>query len=139
MRKIFYCLLAAICLYACKDSGREASGKSENPVDAARNFIRAALDGDYDKAKTYMKNDSLNQEDLSTIERLNERLSPEEKERYHDASIRIYETRHLDDSTSVIYYSNSYRNIKDSLRVIRAGDEWLVDFKFIFHKTESQP
>ena len=63
----------------------------------------------------------------------------EEKEKHQEASIRIHQNRKLNDSTSIIYYSNSYKNIQDSLKVIKANGEWLVDFKYIFHKTDSLP
>ncbi len=86
-----------------------------------------------------MVNDSLNHEDLNAIERLNEKLTQEEKEKYKEASIRIFQNRALNDSTSMIYYSNSYRNQKDSLKVIKANGKWLVDFKYFFHKTDSLP
>ena len=86
-----------------------------------------------------MIDDSLNHEDLNAIQRLNERLTTEEKEKYQEASIRIHQNRKINDSTSVIYYSNSYRNQTDSLKVIKANGQWLVDFKYIFHKTDSLP
>jgi hypothetical protein len=84
-----------------------------------------------------MVNDSLNREDLNAIQRLNERLSKEEKEKYQEASIRIHQDRKLNDSTRIIYYSNSFKNKQDSLKVIKTNNEWLVDFKFMFHKTDS--
>ena len=86
-----------------------------------------------------MVNDSLNHEDLNAIQRLNERLTKEEKEKYQGASIRIHQDRKVNDSTSVVYYSNSFRNKIDSLKVIKKNGEWLVDFKFMFHKTDSLP
>lgn len=141
MKKIFYCcsfLLAS--LLACNSDDREShSTTSDNAIDAARNFIQAALVGDFDRAKKFMVNDSLNHEDINAIQRLNERLSKEEKQRYQEASIRIHQDRKLNDSTQVIYYSNSFRNKKDSLKVIRANGEWLVDFKYMFHKNDSLP
>jgi hypothetical protein len=38
-------------LYGCSDANKAADTASENDIDAARNFIRAALDGDYDIGK----------------------------------------------------------------------------------------
>ncbi len=127
-------LLAAliICLtgvVACKNAEEI---KSENAIDAARNFIQAALNGDFEKAGTFMVNDSLNLQDLHLMERMSRNLTKEEKNKYREASIRIHETRQIDDSSSVIYYSNSFRNKKDSLKVISQNGQWLVDFKYIF-------
>ena len=86
-----------------------------------------------------MLNDSLSLQDLNAIERLNERLSKEEKEKYQTSSIRIHNDRKINDSTSVIYYSNSYKNKVDSLKVVKNNGVWMVDFKYIFHKTDSLP
>jgi hypothetical protein len=141
MKNFFYCCsFLLVCLSACNNDDRQStSTTSDNAVDAARNFIQAALVGDFERAKIFMVNDSLNHEDLNAIQRLNERLTKEEKEKYQEASIRIHQDRKLNDSTQIIYYSNSFRNKIDSLKVIKAHGEWLVDFKFMFHKTDSLP
>ena len=141
MKNTFYCFsFLLLGLLACNNDDRQtASGTSDSDINAARYFIQAALVGDFEKAKTFMVNDSLNHEDLNAIERLNERLTKEEKEKYQEASIRIHQNRKLNDSTSMIYYSNSYRNETDSLKVIKANGKWLVDFKYFFHKTDSLP
>lgn len=137
MKKIIYCgSFLLLCLTACNNGDRQSTSTgSDSDIDAARNFIQAALVGDFERAKTFMVNDSLNHEDLNAIQRLNERLTKEEKEKYQGASIRIHQDRKINDSTSVIHYSNSFRNKKDSLKVIKINGEWLVDFKFMFHKT----
>ena len=139
MKKIFYCSsLLLVSLFACNSDDRQStSTTSDSAVDAARNFIQAALVGDFERAKKFMVNDSLNHEDLNAIQRLNDRLAKEEKEKYQEASIRIHQDRKLNDSIRVIYYSNSFKNKQDSLKVIKTNNEWLVDFKFMFHKTDS--
>lgn len=139
MKNIFYCSsLLLVSLIACNSDDRQStSTTSDSAVDAARNFIQAALVGDFERATKFMVNDSLNHEDLNAIQRLNERLSKEEKEKYQEASIRIHQDRKLNDSTRIIYYSNSFKNKQDSLKVIKTNNEWLVDFKFMFHKTDS--
>lgn len=139
MKKIISSLLIFV-LFACNSEDRQSSSTvSDSDIDAARNFIQAALVGDFDKAKTYMVNDSLSLQDLNAIVRLNERLTKEEKEKYQTASIRIHNDKKLNDSTSIIHYSNSYKNKVDSLKVVKHNGVWLVDFKYIFHKTDSLP
>lgn len=132
-------LLLLTIVISCNDSDRKVSSEPENEMDAARNFIRAALDGDYKKAKTLLVNDSLNLQDIEASERLyTERMSKEDKEKYRGASIHIHESRKVDDSTNIVYYSNTYRNQKDSLKIIKMNGKWLVDFKYIFkHKPDS--
>lgn len=123
------CVLLLAGLLACKNAEEV---KSENAIDAARNFIQSALNGEFDKAARYMVDDSLNRQDLHLMERLSKNLTKEEKEKYKEASIRIHETRTVNDSAAVIYYSNSFRNKKDSLKVVNQNGQWLVDFKYIF-------
>ncbi len=105
MKKIFYCCsFLFVCLSACNSDDRQSSSTtSSSAVDAARNFIQAALVGDFDRAKIFMINDSLNHEDLNAIQRLNERQTTEEKEKYQVASIRIHEDRKVNDSTQIVY------------------------------------
>ncbi len=141
MNKTFLPFLILLTLIsACGDSDRQSTTTtSDSDIDAARNFIQAALVGDFNKAKNFMVKDSLNLGHLNAIERLNERLSPQEKEKYQGASIRIHEDRKLNDSTSIVHYSNSYRNKIDSLKVVKLDGQWLVDFKFMFNKPDSIP
>ncbi len=141
MQKIMYFLSVFVfVLFACNNDDRQTDSQtSDSDIDAARNFIQAALLGDFKKAKTFMVNDSMNHEDLNAIERLNEKLTKDEKEKYQEASIRIHQDRKLNDSTSMIYYSNSYRNETDSLKVIKVNGQWRVDFKYFFHKTDNLP
>lgn len=125
-------------LASCKNAEEV---RSENAVDAARNFIQAALNFDFEKAAGFMVDDSLNRQDLHLMERVLERnLTKEDRDNYRKASIHIHENRQINDSTSVIYYSNSYKNIKDSLKVVSRNGLWLVDFKYTFNQgTDSLP
>lgn len=135
-------LLSFLLFFAlsCGQNDQTDKQSSENDIDAARNFIRAALNSDYDLARNYMLQDSLNNEDLNTVVRQNQHLSAEEKKLYREASILIHGRRSENDSTSIIVYSNSYKNRKDSLKIVRVNGDWLVDFKYIFpHKTDSLP
>ena len=123
-------------LYSCKNTENETVPASENDMDAARNFIRAALDGDYKKAKTFVVDDSTNKQSIDVYEwNYNNHLSPEDKKAYKSASIRfLKETRQLNDSVTIVHYSNSYMDKADSVKVIRAGGKWLIDLNFTFQK-----
>jgi hypothetical protein len=131
MKKIFYGLLL-VFLAACNNSDKKTDASSDD-IGAASAFLRAALDGDFARAKTYIINDSVNQVYIDLSERqYRERMMPNEKARYKDASIIVHEFRHVNDSTTIIYYSNTYRNQRDSLKVLKQDGKWLVDFKYIF-------
>jgi hypothetical protein len=130
--------ILVIALAACNDSDRNLSEESGDDINAASNFLRAALDGKFDKVKTYIIHDSLNLQELDASERLYEKMSEEDKKLYRGASVHIHERKTIDSTTSIIVYSNTYRNKKDSLRVVKQNDEWLIDFKYIFkHQPDS--
>ena len=66
MRYISRLFLIALLAFGCKPSERESS---DSDIDAARNFIRAALDGKFKDARSYMIQDSVNMNYLEIAER----------------------------------------------------------------------
>lgn len=125
-------LAFCMILFAAACNSKEEEAVSENDVDAARNFISAVLHSDFDKATAYMVPDSLNQEYLDITRRSFERKSPDEKRYYSEASINIHGIRQVSDSATVVHYSNSFKKIKDSLKVVKLNDRWLIDLKYSF-------
>lgn len=126
-------MLFAPFLFSCNNQDEQATTTSENDIDAARNFIRSALDGDYKKARDYMIQDSLNTQLLNTFEsNYQMHMNREDKRGYREASIRIPDVRKVSDTVSVVQYSNSYKNKLDSLKVVKVNNQWLVDFKYSF-------
>ena len=132
---LFGFLILQLFFLACNNSDQNSPAKSENDIDAARNFIQSALAGDYKKAKTFLLNDSLNQQYIDAFERnYNQRMSPDDKMGYREASINIHLVKPLNDSTTIVNYSNSYKNKNDSLKVVRINGQWLVDLKYSFYQ-----
>ncbi len=122
---------------ACNSNNNETPA-SENDVDAARNFIQSALHGDYRKARTFILTDSMNTQYLDAFERNYQlRMSQEDKSGYRKASINIHAVNQLNDSVSIINYSNSYKKQNDSLKVIKSNGQWLVDLKYSFSSPNS--
>ncbi len=130
MKKILI-LSSFLFFYAasCKNEDQKEA-VSENDVDAARNFIQAALVGDYDKAKKFMLQDSINLDRMNMIQ--GAKLLPEEKKGLASASINIHNVERRNDSTTIIIYSNSYKKNWDTLRTLRTQGQWLVDFNYLF-------
>lgn len=120
-----------ILLLACGE--KKIVADSESDLDAARNFIQAALSNDFKKASQFMLDDSINRNYLEVTARSFEHLDPDTREKYRGASIRIHQpVTYLNDSTTIIIYSNSYKNDLDTLRVCRTNGNWLVDLKYLF-------
>ena len=130
---------AALMMSGCGNKKSVAS--SENDLDAARNFIQAALSNDFKKAAQYMLDDSINRNYLDVTARSFGHLDPDTRDKYRGASIRIHQpVTYLNDSTTIIIYSNSYKNDLDTLRVCRKDGNWLVDLKYLFQSsTEPKP
>ena len=131
---LLICFLFLQFFCACTNEERDRSDPtitSENDADAARNFIRSVLDGKLDNARNMLAEDSLNLQLFDAYERIyKNRTSPQDKRGYRESSITIYSVRPLNDSTSVISYSNSYKKRVDSLKVMRENGEWKVDLKY---------
>src|SRR5947209_13950386 len=139
MRSFYFLSFLFLFLCACHNNNEEPKQiSSENDADAARNFIRAALDGQFSRARSYMLRDSLNNQLLDVIENnYQQRMNSEDKRGYRESSINMHSIRQTSDSTSIISYSNSYMKKNDSLRVLKVNGQWLVDFKYSFTRTDA--
>lgn len=135
MNKVIAPFLFLLFIVACRDK-KDESGISDSNLDAARNFIRNALDGKFAAARNYMLADSVNENYMDVAERSYQKADPEIKNGYRNASILIHRTDELNDSTAVIIYSNSYKNDHDTLRVVKKDKRWQVDLKYLYQHDE---
>ena len=133
---LFYSFLFLLFLSACGNNENDRSDSTtstESDVDAARNFIRTALDGRYDKLDQMVVPDSAN---LALIEvahmTYQSRMSPEDKRGYRESSINIHNVQTVNDSVTIVTYSNSYKKTQNELKVLQRANTWLVDFKHSF-------
>ena len=101
-------------------------------MDAARNFLEAALKGNYKDASTYMLRDSTNMGYLAVTERKYNQMDVDEKRNLRNASLRFYDPLLQNDSTTITVFSNSYKNDKDTLKIVKENGQWLVDLKYLF-------
>lgn len=130
MKRVFISFLFLQFFGACTNT--DQAEKPEGDLDAARTFIREALDGKFSSARRLMLPDSANGQRMTDTERNYEHMSQMDKVGYRNATIQIHNTREVNDSTRIIAYSNSYKNKIDSLRLVRVNGQWLVDLKFTF-------
>ncbi|MBM3414215.1 MAG: hypothetical protein FJY16_04675 [Bacteroidetes bacterium] len=122
---------------ACQQK-EKSSLTASNEIDAARNFLRAALDGKFDIAKEYLLQDSLNLSYLNIAARGYEKLTQDDKDSYRSSSIIIHEIQAQNDSTSLFIFSNSFKNDQDTLRIIKKIEKWVVDLSYLYiHPTSS--
>ena len=142
MKRKFLQLSAFLLFFAaaCNNNDKQpAVAASENDIDAARNFIRTALDGNYRDARKFIVADSTNLQYIDAFERnYNERMDPEDKREYRQSSININSVHQLNDSVTIVNYSNSYKKNLDSLKVIRVNQQWLIDLKYSFENKTAE-
>jgi hypothetical protein len=133
MKKIIISSFLLFAFIACNnEDNKEESPKAEDDVAAAVNFVNAALKGNFKDARNYAVKDSTNLQFLDIRERIYSTMDPGTRENYAKASMRVYEVNRLNDSTTIVVYANSFKNDKDTLKVTRANDNWLVDIKYLW-------
>jgi hypothetical protein len=126
MKRLFFILLSG-CIVACNDNS--SFKKAEDAQDAGRQFIRASLDGNYEKARFYLYADSINQFLLDRWKKNYDNLNSDEKNKYRDAEIIVLNIHPLNDSVTTYQYYNTYKKDTTTIRILRINQEWLVDLK----------
>jgi hypothetical protein len=128
MKNIFF--IAILGFISCNNSG--SYEKAEDAQDAGRQFIRATLDGEHEKAKFYLLQDTTNLMLLKQQETNYNQLSGKEKNNFRESSIRPVEIKKINDSVTLYKYFNTFHS-KDTttLRIIRLDSNWVVDLKSI--------
>ena len=107
--------------------------KAEDAQDAGREFIRASLDGNYDKAEFYLLKDSTNQLLMDKWKLDYDKLDEKTKQGYKDAEILPIVIQPENDSVTSYTFSNSFRKDTSTIKVMRVNGEWLVDLKEILN------
>ncbi|MHA4807197.1 nuclear transport factor 2 family protein [Flavitalea flava] len=130
-RKIILPSLILLALAACGDP--HSFKKAEDAQDAGREFIRASLDGNYEKAYFYLFADSTNQMLLGKWKKDYDRLDQDKKSRYKEADIMPININTLNDSVTTYTYANSYKKDTTTFKIVRIKGEWLVDLKEILN------
>ncbi|WP_152270191.1 hypothetical protein [Agriterribacter humi] len=131
MRSIIIFLLA-IFIITTGCAGNADYKKPDDPLEAGREFIRFALDGDMRRAKIFILPGAANERLFENIEKKYAAESQEEKDNYKDASIIINKSQSLNDSITIINYSNSFKRENSEIKLIKRNGEWWVDFKYTF-------
>ena len=137
MRSRTASLLAALFILALGCSQPEGHKEPEDALDAAREFVRAVLDGDYARAELYL----LDEDDKVLFGRYKQfrNARPDsERRQLKSATIIINGVEALNDSVTTVNYANSQSKEPTELRVVRRGGRWLVDFSHTFEPPEKR-
>ena len=127
--KIVVAFVLLASLVSCND-------KQKNPttdIDVARAFIKDILENDYKDAKTLVLDEEMNNQYFELSKKDFESKPKEELENYKNADIIINELKNVNDSITIVNYSNSYKKTtKNEVKVVRVNGKWLVDLKHTF-------
>ena len=120
-----------LLLAACGDP--HSFKKAEDAQDAGREFIRASLDGNYEKASFFLYPDSTNLMLLNKWKKDWAVMDHEIQKKYQDADIFVIQLQPLNDSVTLYTYANSYKKDTTTIKVVRINKEWLVHLKEILN------
>lgn len=130
MKKLI-ALTAIVAILSCNNDA--AYTKATDAQEAAREFIRASLDGNYDKASFYLYKDSagVNEMLLNKWKADYGQWSQEDKVGHKEANIIVITTQTTSDSTLNYIFSNSYKKDTTTIKVLKSKGGWLIDLKDI--------
>lgn len=129
-RYVISTLTAFVFLLGCAEP--EGFKSPEDPLDAGREFIRALLDGDYEKGSLYVLDDPEDQEIFRRYERYMKKQPKKELLNLKSASIIINNIENSGDSISVINFSNSHSMKPMDLKIVKINGEWKIDLSYTF-------
>jgi hypothetical protein len=127
MKKIVFIISIFFLVESCTDN---APKRPTTALDTGREFIRTTLDGDFKNAEILLYKDSLNTEFFETYKRTFNKLTAEKKAGYQKADIIVNSFTEINDSTSILDYSNNFMNQPTKIKLIKQANNWMVDFKY---------
>ena len=129
--KRLICSISIITLFV---TGCNNTPKTPNTaIDVARTFIKDILDSDLKNAETFVLKDSTNKQYFDLFKKDFQSKDKSELEGYKNADIIIKEINNVNDSVTIINYSNSYKISNSSkLKIIKSNGIWMVDLKYTF-------
>ena len=126
-------LFAAIFLLLLSSSCNDKRANPTTDIDVARAFIKDILENDFKDAKRFVLDDETNNQYFELSKKNFEHKTKEELKEYKDADIIVNELTSVNDSVTIINYSNSYKKeSKGKVKVVRVNGQWLVDLKYTF-------
>ena len=130
MKIIIYPAITCICIFF----GCNSQEKTPNTdVDVGRAFIKEIQENKFKDAEKFILKDETNLQYFDRFQEFFKRKSKAELEEYYNADIVVNEISNVNDSVTIINYSNSYKKEeKNKLKVVKVNGQWQVDLKYTF-------
>ncbi len=121
---LFFCIPI---LFACSSGKQQDYTKAEDALDAGREYIQSCLQGDFSKAAFYVVPNDQNKNILEQLEKVYREKDKEGRQQFRLASINIIEVAEIDQTHTMIRFSNSFEKRIDTVEVFKKNDTWLVN------------
>lgn len=104
-------------------------------IDVARAFIKDILDNNFKEAKKLVLDEDINNQYFDLAKKEFENKNKEDLKKYKEADIIINELKNVNDSVTIVNYSNTYKkDRRNEVKVVRVNGQWLVDIKHTFQE-----
>jgi len=110
----------------------EKKQRPTTALDTGRTFIKASLDGDFETASSLLLKDTQNNQLFTAYKEYYKRMPDDKKKNYKKADYIINKFTDVNDSTTIINYSNDYMNKPMEIKVVKVNNEWSVDFTYTY-------
>lgn len=128
----FTLALSIICCLAISSCNTEKKSPNTD-IEVAREFIKNILESNFKDAETFVLKEETNQQFFELFKKEFESKTKSELESFKNADIIINEISPINDSVSIINYSNSFKKDKSNkLKMVRINGQWMVDLKYTF-------
>lgn len=129
--KSFIILLLITACSSCNNKGTVPN----TDIDVARAFIKDVLENNFAEAKSLVLDENINNQYFDLSRKNFESKNKEELKKYKEADIIINELKNINDSVTIVDYSNSYkREMHNEVKVVKVNGQWLVDLKHTFQE-----
>ena len=129
--KLTFLLSLVFCLAISSCNNEKKSTNTD--IEVARVFIKDILESNFKDAETFVLKEETNQQFFELFKKEFESKSKSELESFKNADIIINEISPINDSVSIINYSNSFKKDKSNkLKMVRINGQWMVDLKYTF-------
>jgi len=129
--KLIIAFITFTLLNSCNDSRKNPT----TDIDVARSFIKDLLENDFKNAKEFLLDEESNNQYFELSKKEFEGKSKEVLKKYKESDIIVNELTPVNDSVSIVNYSNSFNKEKKYLlKVVRQNGRWWVDLKYTFQQ-----
>lgn len=129
--KLKFLLVTLVSLWLCCCSNEKETPNTD--IEVARAFIKDILENNFKEAERFVLVEETNKQYFDLFKKDYESKTKEELDNYRNADIIVNEITPVNDSISIINYSNSYKKDKSSkVKMVRINGRWLVDLKYTF-------